>query len=268
MKIVVLVMKNHVYGNKLLKNILDKRSEDRIVVCESTTLIGQMSFIKSIKKLLKSAGLKYILIKAFEQYLVKIGFVLAKIKKPRKIFSLKELSKKYNFKILKVENINSEKIRALIKDLNPDLIISMFFNQILKKAIINLPKKGCINIHPAFLPDYKGVSPIFWALSNNEKNIGVTVHYINKGIDTGEIISQEKINVLEDDSEKSLFFKSVEVGSRLLLKTISDIESNKLKTKKQLIKDSFYSWPTKEDVKKFSKNNKKFYTIKELIKQF
>jgi len=152
----------------------------------------------------------------------------------------------------------------LIKDLNPNLLVSIFFNQILSKKLLSI-SQDCINIHPAYLPSYKGISPVFWALANDESYTGVTVHYIDEGIDTGEVIYQKEIPISPNDTEHSLYFKCCEAGTALLLKALMDFESGKVKpVNDKNTEDSYFSLPTKQAVRQFRRNGRKFFRLRNL----
>jgi len=113
---------------------------------------------------------------------------------------LEEVTDKYDLKLFEEKNINDNQfVEKVRNELKPDLIISVNFDQIFKNEIINIPEKGCINIHASLLPKYRGRAPLNWAILKGEKETGVTVHYINQGIDTGKIILQEKIEIKKTD---------------------------------------------------------------------
>ena len=98
----------------------------------------------------------------------------------------------------RVIDINSEDVQNLLKDLNIDLIAVCHFQKILNKNIIDIPKSGCINLHPSLLPNYRGMSPQHWPIINGDDETGITVHFINVGVDTGDIILQKKISIDSD----------------------------------------------------------------------
>ena len=102
----------------------------------------------------------------------------------------KEL-KKYADKVFTVENFNSSKCIDLIKDLAPDLII-LGGSRIIKQPLLEIPKIGTLNAHPGILPDYRGVDVVKWALYNDDP-VGVTIHFVNSGIDTGEICLKREL---------------------------------------------------------------------------
>ena len=111
-----------------------------------------------------------------------------------------------------------------IADLEPAVIVVMAYGRILKRAILDIPTGGCVNIHASLLPAYRGAAPVQWALINGEKTTGVTTMFMDEGIDTGRIILQEKIPIDEADTAGSLKKKLAPAGARLLLRTLSLIQ--------------------------------------------
>lgn len=118
--------------------------------------------------------------------------------------TLKGYCDKYNIKYLKHENINSNDFINQITTFNCDLFVSMSFNQIFKTEIINLPKLKTINCHAGKLPFYRGRNILNWALINDDKEFGITVHYIDEGIDTGDIVLQRTYPISDEDNYSTL----------------------------------------------------------------
>ena len=100
------------------------------------------------------------------------------------------------------QNINKPESVAAIRSYQPDLLISILGNQIFKEPIINLAPKGCLNLHTALLPKYRGLMPTFWVLKNNEKYTGVSVFFVDKGIDSGPIVVQKKLEIQNRTQEE------------------------------------------------------------------
>lgn len=113
----------------------------------------------------------------------------------------------------------------MIYDIKPDLIISAGYTKIFQKSIINIPQYGCINLHPSLLPCYRGPSPVFWQIANGEQLTGVTVHYIDEGVDTGNILYQEETPLGKDETTGELFLRLARLGADAVLKSIDMIES-------------------------------------------
>ena len=117
-------------------------------------------------------------------------------------------------------------ITQWVKGLNPDLVVVFSMSQLLKEELISVPKCGTINMHPSFLPEYRGANPDFWQYYNMEMNPGVTVHYVDKGEDTGDIIFQDRVHIsLGTKSPERLDRLIGDVGVPLVLKAIKSIES-------------------------------------------
>lgn len=138
--------------------------------------------------------------------------------------SLPDLCKKkgipYNF----IWKNNTSEISAWIESLKPDLIVVFSMSQLLKDDILKIPRLGVINLHPSYLPHYRGPNPDFWQYHDMEMNPGVTAHYINSGEDTGDIILQDRMHIpLGTKSPERLNKLIGELGASLMLKAIEAI---------------------------------------------
>ncbi len=146
--------------------------------------------------------------------------------------SVKELALKKKIPLYEPEKINKEFIQ-IIKNYNPDLILSIYYRKIFPPDLLKIPRLGCVNIHPGLLPYYRGPIPTFWALINGEKEFGVTLHYMDKGIDTGDIIAQTKIRIYDKDTGFTLNNKAMKAGTALFTRYLEKIINRSAKTKKQ-----------------------------------
>ncbi|MDR2423212.1 MAG: methionyl-tRNA formyltransferase, partial [Prevotellaceae bacterium] len=98
---------------------------------------------------------------------------------------------------LRERNINDISVAEKVKKHKPDLLISAHFEKLLKKDLINIPTLGCLNLHPSLLPHYRGMSPQHWPIINGDRKTGITVHFIDEGADTGNIVMQREIELDE-----------------------------------------------------------------------
>jgi len=154
---------------------------------------------------------------------------------------LEEVTDNYNLKLFEEKNINDNQfVEKVRNELKPDLIISVNFDQIFKKEIINIPEKGCINIHASLLPKYRGRAPLNWAILKGEKETGVTVHYINEGIDTGKIILQEKIEIKKTDYIANILEKVKEKYPEMINEAVDLIGNDEIKPVKQKKENGSY----------------------------
>jgi methionyl-tRNA formyltransferase len=121
--------------------------------------------------------------------------------------------------------------------------------------LIELPQLGCLNIHGAILPHYRGVLPSFWMLANQEKNAGVSIYYVNEKIDAGELCGQRIFEILSSESLDSFITRSKAIAAELLLEVLGKIEEGTItRSPLNLAEGSYYSWPNQEAVKRFRAN--------------
>ena len=122
--------------------------------------------------------------------------------------------------------LQPEKIRDILQDINvlePDLIITCAYGQILPLEMLQIPRLGCINVHASLLPELRGGAPIHHAIMDGFSKTGVTIMYMDKGMDTGDIISQREIPISNDDTAETLHDKLSVLGRDLLLETLPSI---------------------------------------------
>ena len=140
--------------------------------------------------------------------------------------TLFNFSKKYNIDYFKLKNVNSITSLNKILDYDCDILVSMSFNQIFKKDIINLTPIGIINCHAGKLPFYRGRNILNWVLINDEKEFGITVHFVDEGIDTGDIILQKTFPITDLDSYKTLLNTSYYACANILYESLVQIAEN------------------------------------------
>ncbi len=144
---------------------------------------------------------------------------------------IKEIALKYNLVIFQPEKISE--VKEKISQLNPDLIITSSYGQIIPKNIIDIPKKGSLNLHPSLLPKYRGPSPIQTAILNGEEVTGVTIIKMDEKMDHGPIITQQETNINPNDTYESLENKLSDQITDLLIKTLPRYFKNKIQLKIQ-----------------------------------
>lgn len=149
----------------------------------------------------------------------------------------------------------------LLFDLKPDLIITCAYGQILPEEVLEFPKYGCINVHASILPKLRGGDPIHKAIIDGYKETGITIMYMDKNMDTGDIINIEKINIEESDTYDTLHDKLSLLAPLLLKTTLDSILSNKQERTKQKDTDATYAYIVKKEEEKidFNKTTNEIY---------
>ena len=147
--------------------------------------------------------------------------------------TLKNLALENKIDYLYGEKINSPEFMRKVSSYNCDLFVSMSFNQIFRKEIINIPPKKTINCHAGKLPFYRGRNILNWALINDEKEFGITVHYIDEGIDTGDIILQKLYPITDNDDYSTLLEIAYKECATVLNESIKMVQQGYVKRIKQ-----------------------------------
>ncbi len=147
---------------------------------------------------------------------------------------VKDFAISKDIKIYQPEKIkNNIEFINEIKNLNPDIICVVAYGKILPKEILDIPKYGCVNLHGSILPKYRGAAPIQWAILNGDTTTGVTTIYMDEGMDSGDIILKETVEIKEDETTGELWERLSKVGAKLLVETISEIEDGTAPRQKQ-----------------------------------
>lgn len=128
---------------------------------------------------------------------------------------------------------SNEEFIQEVQRLNPDLICVVAYGKILPKELLDIPRLGCVNVHGSLLPKYRGAAPIQWAVLNGDKETGVDTMYMDVGMDTGDIILEEKVEIGEDETTGELWERLKVIGAKLLVETVKQIEQGTAPRRKQ-----------------------------------
>ena len=163
----------------------------------------------------------------------------------------------------KVKN-NIEFIEKM-KALEPDVICVVAYGKILPKEILNIPRLGCINVHGSLLPKYRGAAPIQWAVINGDKVTGITTMYMDIGMDTGDMILKQEVEIGPDETTGEVWNKLSKIGGQLLVKTLEQIENGTAPRIQQ--NDDFSMAPMLDkEMSKIDWENKSAIEIKNLVR--
>ena len=179
---------------------------------------------------------------------------------------VKEYAISKNLKIYQPEKIkNNIDFIEEMKSLEPDVICVVAYGKILPKEILEIPKRGCINVHGSLLPKYRGAAPIQWAVLNGDKTTGITTMYMDVGMDSGDIILKEETEIGENETTGELWDRLAKIGAKLLVKTLEKIEDG---TAPRIPQDNNFSIAPMLDkeMSKIDWKNKSANEIKNLVR--
>jgi len=254
MRIVIITQNEPFYLTKSLNYLLDILPDHSkvvgCVVADVSPFGKRESFFTKAKKTYDIFGLKF-----FTYYSFK--YLKSEANSKNNVF---KFLKSKSIPIITLDQpINKPKSVNKIKSFKPDLLVSILGNQIFKSPILNLAPKGCINLHTALLPKYRGLMPTFWVMKNNEKKTGVSVFFVDEGIDSGPIIVQTEVEI-GNRTQEELISHTKKLGMEAIAKSIDLIQKNEVKLiENDPSKKTYFTFPTRQDVLEFKKNGKKFF---------
>ncbi|CAM4040081.1 methionyl-tRNA formyltransferase [Lederbergia lenta] len=164
-------------------------------------------------------------------------------------------AEQHNIPVFQPEKIRLPEETEKILALEPDLIVTAAYGQILPAAILEVPKLGCINVHASLLPELRGGAPIHYAILEGKKKTGITIMYMVEKLDAGDIISQKEIPITEEDDVGTLFAKLSETGADLLAATLPELIAGKIIAQPQNHDEATYAYNIKREQEKINWND-------------
>lgn len=176
----------------------------------------------------------------------------------RRFFDIEHVCHYYSIDVIHCDNINEPRMIEWLKAKKLDVIASVAAPNIFKAPVLSVPKWGCINIHNAKLPKYRGMLPNFWNMYFNEKTSAITIHTMDPEIDRGKILLQREFEIKPDESLDQLIKRTKALSALFLIEVLSSIKHGKVKYQEpEEMEGSYFSFPTPEDVKQFRQKGKK-----------
>jgi hypothetical protein len=265
MRIIILTYES-LFSNMMTERLLKEFPGQVVGVVRSDCLIHGKSLPAGLLYLLRRTGLRFVGRKALELFQSRATAITFRaIGREPKVRSLREMRAYYDVPVIGSTDVNHPFTLGQIKGWQPDLLLSVYLNQLIKPPLLALPTHGTLNVHPALLPRHRGLFPYFWVIANKETETGVTVHWVDKKFDTGQILLQEKINVTPEDTILSLSYQSSLLGAELLVKAVNLVASgNPPRLPQDGGQASYHSWPRPADQRRFREQGGQYGTIFEL----
>jgi len=235
---------NTPYSHAVLELLLEHHAKD----IEHVFLSSPGPFSKKLGKLAgvwKRAGAEYTL--------KKLGFLLGNSQRSPSV-----LLGRYDVSFSSISGLSSETAKQQIAACQSGLFVSVFFDRIFPASL--LESGGTfVNVHPSLLPAYAGISPVFWAMSGNEDQIGATLHYVDAGIDTGPIIAQATLPLTPGESAHSAYLRCCGAAAKLLNEYIPALSKGKVSASPQdSAERSYFGEPTRDGYRRLKENG---YTL-------
>src|SRR6478735_7888023 len=211
--------------------------------------VPRLHFWKELKWLYGVTGLGKLMAQAAK---AKALSLLPRNRDSQQFYSIAQLARAYEIPYEHVENPNESDFTSALQQRSPDLLISVGCPYILKEKLLAIPPRGCINIHHAPLPRYKGMMPTFWQLYHGEQQLGVTIHYMAAKVDEGDALLQESLPVTPGESLHTLIRRSKRHGAHCMAKVVRSLEANSaVTTQMDHAQGSYFTFPRREEAREF-----------------
>ena len=220
-----------------------------IFSCKTMGDRGRAQLLRELFYLYGAFGLTRLLSRAM---VAKILGALPAAKGSGRFYSVAQICRAFNMPHQMIGNPNREEYRSRIAALAPDLLVSVACPYILKDKLLTLPPLGCINVHHAPLPRYKGMMPTFWQMYHGEKRVGVTIHTMAARVDEGTALLQDELPIRENESLDSLIRRTKRHGAHCMLAVLQQI-AQQAQTTLSLENQpgSYFTFPTPAEMKEF-----------------
>lgn len=154
--------------------------------------------------------------------------------------------------VFQPDSLRNDEVDTMVRDMNPDVFAVVAYGKIIPPNLLNIPKFGAVNVHGSILPKYRGAAPVQWAILNGDSSTGVTTMFLDEKMDTGDIIYSEQTPIGEMETAGDLFERLAEMGARLLVRTMKDIETGKAPRAKQDERLASYAPPLSKNLSPIS----------------
>lgn len=242
---ILFIFSEYSLHNHIIEHYLAARPQDQLSIIKVPLVLKNKGRLDTASKILPKLSKRFIADKLFEYFVVLFVTLLPKFLAKGAVFRrLRRIAFKNNIPFHKTSNIISSETTEFIKSQNPDLIITLF-HQIITKEFIALSKYGIINIHPGILPEFKGIQPYFWELSEGSNKAGVSLHLIvDEQIDTGPLLAIASYPIPNKISVQLNYFLTSISAAKVLPECVSLFTQNKLALKEQQgDQGCYYKWP-------------------------
>lgn len=252
MNIVVLTVEERLYLPAFFARLFAARGRDIRAVFMAPLRHGHQSTLNMICKYCRTFGTWNTLKLARREITARVADKCYRRGRGERFHSTTAVARRHGIACEVVENVNAPEFHSRLREMQTDLIISVACPQIFKRALIELPPKGCLNMHGAKLPHYRGLAPSFWMMADGETEAGVTIFLVNEDIDAGEVVEQDIFPILPHETLEEFIVRSKDLSCGTMLRAIDKIEQGGFSTR-PLDKNagSYFGWPTRADYQRF-----------------
>lgn len=265
---IAIITSDSYFSYLLISDLVKNRKEDiSAIVITPNKMKGKGTFGTAIH-VLKKTGFRNFVYKVVSYIWFVIAEQLHKIGIIRHCITPSNLAKRFGIDLLRSDNCNDKETIDYLKKIDIDILFSINVYQRMKEDLLSIPKLAAINNHFGLLPKYKGMAPYIWAMANNEKEFGLSVHHMVLEFDEGKLIKQETMPLKSGDSAMWVYLRACGIARKMIAEAAKEIESDPDAGFDQQGEGSYFSMPTRECIKNLRKNGYKLWKVADLLSVF
>jgi methionyl-tRNA formyltransferase len=240
MNVVFLTTNDPLYLPQLFERVLSERSS-AVRVFVVPPLYKAQTTLGAARRYIRTFGLR-------------AGWNLARRTATAKLRkqSIATMCARYGVPAEAIDDVNAPSFLNRLHRLETDVIVSVSCPQIFRRQLLELPRKGCVNVHGAILPHYRGIMPSFWMMARREQRAGVSAFFVNEDVDAGDLCGQRIFPMRPAETLDAFLKRSKAAAAELILEVLADIEAGTVRRRPvDLAEGSYFSWPDREAVRQF-----------------
>lgn len=255
----IITQEDCLYLPRFLDTVIRERRQDIVGMTILPTLMPKQTWSSTLREHLELYGPVQFL-KQSVRYALRRGLGILGRRVPLPSFySVAAVARHHGIEIVETESVNAASYLETLRARNLDLVLSVNASQKFRTPILSLPRLGCINVHGALLPRYRGRLPSFWVLANGERETGTTVHFMNEDLDDGPILLQERVAIEPDDTQDSIIRKTKTLGAKLVVEALDRLDRGSVTTlPNDRAQATYFSFPTREDGRRLRAQGRRF----------
>jgi len=210
-----------------MNRLVDMAEIDVVAVVKAQPMSLSRQGKSRIKRHLQRVGWRFGWLLFYQRIVQALGYALSLVIPGlrKRLLPAWKIAGERNIPLYRCDNINDAATIEFIRSFEPDLLVSAYFSQILEPGVIQVPRLGVLNVHPGWLPSYRGAMAYFWVLHNRSDRGGVTVHWIDEGVDTGQILARRSFPIRANATQETVLTLTAVIGARLLKRIIRRLQN-------------------------------------------
>lgn len=260
MNIVVLTAAEPLYLPAFFARFLAVRARDTRAIYLAPPRYGKESVLDTARKYRRAFGWTNLARLGARTLAAKLRDRLGAGQRSGRFYSIAAVARHYDVPCETVDDVNDPRFLERLQSVPTDLVVSVSCPQLFKRNLIHLPPRGCLNVHGALLPRYRGIAPSFWMMRHGESEAGVTVFLVNEDIDLGDVVEQQAFPILPNETLDRFIVRSKAIACDALLRAIDKIEAGAPATR-PLTREggSYFSFPTRADYRAFRARGRRLW---------